>query len=112
MIMKLKELFLGKVFESKAEEVIYDINDTDKSIKTLKRLRILATPKVLNIIGVVLFIIMLVSLNIAISVFDMVITREFHFYNIIIPNLKYGILYVCLIIFYLLIYIKIRISIR
>ena len=112
MITKLKELFLGKVFESKAEEVIYDINDTDKSIKTLKRLRILATPKVLNIIGVVLFIIMLVSLNIAISVFDMVITREFHFYNIIIPNLKYGILYVCLIIFYLLIYIKIRISIK
>lgn len=38
MITKLKELFLGKVFESKAEEVIYDINDTDKSIKTLKDL--------------------------------------------------------------------------
>lgn len=108
---KIIEFFEEKIFESKSEKIIHDMNDTDKSITTLKRLRFLVKPKVLNFIGIALFTAMILALNISLEVFDMAITRKFKVYHIIIPNFKYWILYVFIIVAFLFIYIKLRITI-
>lgn len=108
---KIIEFFEEKIFESKSEKIIHNMNDTDKSITTLKRLRFLVKPKVLNFIGIALFTIMILALNISLAVFDMAITRVFKVYHIIIPNFKFWILYVFMIVAFLFIYIKLRITI-
>ena len=108
---KIIEFFEEKIFESKSEKIIHDMNDTDKSITTLKRLRFLVKPKVLNFIGIALFTIMILALNISLAVFEMAITRKFKLYHIIIPNFKFWILYVFMIVAFLFIYIKLRITI-
>ena len=89
---KIRSFLEEKIFESKSEKIIHDMNDTDKSITTLKRLRFLVKPKVLNFIGIALFTIMILALNISLAVFDMAITRKFKLYHIIIPNFKFWIL--------------------
>nr|WP_278679995.1 type IV secretory system conjugative DNA transfer family protein [Clostridium paraputrificum] len=108
---KIRSFLEEKIFESKSEKIIHDMNDTDKSITTLKRLRFLVKPKVLNFIGIALFTIMILALNISLAVFDMAITRKFKLYHIIIPNFKFWILYVFMIVAFLFIYIKLRITI-
>ncbi|MFQ8922595.1 MAG: VirD4-like conjugal transfer protein, CD1115 family [Clostridium paraputrificum] len=108
---KIRSFLEEKIFESKSEKIIHDMNDTDKSITTLKRLRVLVKPKVLNFIGIALFTAMILALNISLAVFEMAITRKFKVYHIIIPNFKFWILYVFMIVAFLFIYIKLRITI-
>ena len=118
MLLKLKNKIKSNIEISKAEAKIRELNDNDKSIRTLKRLRILATAKVLNIIGIVLFIFVFTLTTIAIRFIDFImikindINSSYPIYKFLIPNLKFWIVYMIIFISLFVAYIILRINIK
>lgn len=118
MLLKLKNKIKSNIEISKAEAKIRELNDNDKSIRTLKRLRILATAKVLNIIGIVLFIFVFTLTTIAIRLIDFImikindINSSYPIYKFLIPNLKFWIVYMIVFISLFVAYIILRINIK
>ncbi|MCR1952917.1 type IV secretory system conjugative DNA transfer family protein [Clostridium sp. DSM 100503] len=118
MFNKLKKQIANNIRVSKAEEKIRELNDNDKSIRILKRLRILATSKALNIIGVVLFIFIFIITNILIRLIDFIFFKfnnaniSYPIYKFILPKFEFWLIYLIVFLFLIVFYIKLRINIK
>lgn len=118
MFGSIKDKFKEKINISKAERRIKELNDNDKSLKVLKSLRILATPRALNIIGIILFLFVFMVSNILIRVIDFISVKlrnpgnSYPFYRFLIPNYRFWLVYLIIFIFLVIFYIKLRITIK
>lgn len=114
LIYKIKNIIIFRRVENR----IKNLNDNDKSIRTLKRLRFLATNKSLNLIGVILFLIVFLVSNILLRFIDFICfklknpEKAYNFYKFLIPKQEFIFFYVIAFIFFILFYIKLRITIR
>lgn len=118
MFEKLKEKFKKDIKISKTEKRIRELNDNDKGLKVLKKLRILATPRILNIIGIVLFLFVFEVTNILIRVIDFIgvklsnPSKVYPFYKFLLANYKFWLVYLIIFIFLIIFYIKLRMTIK
>lgn len=118
MISKLKNKISNNIKISKAEEKIRELNDNDKSIRILKRLRVLATPKALNIIGILTFIVIFILTNIVIRIIDFIGVKfrntnsSYPIYKFLLPKFEFWLIYLVILIFAIIFYIKLRITIK
>lgn len=118
MFNKLKKKITDNIQISRAEEKIRELNDNDKSIRILKRLRVLATPKALNIIGIGLFIFVFIITNILIRLIDFIgfkfnnTDSSYPIYKFLLPKFEFWLIYLVVFIFLIVFYIKLRITIK
>lgn len=118
MLKKLKKKITDNIQISRAEEKIRELNDNDKSIRILKRLRVLATPKALNIIGIALFIFIFIITNILIRLIDFIgfkfnnVDSSYPIYKFLFPKFEFWLIYLVVFIFLIVFYIKLRITIK
>ena len=118
MFNKLKKKITNNIKISRAEEKIRELNDNDKSIRILKRLRILATPKALNIIGIGLFIFIFIITNILIRLIDFIffkfdnVNSNYPIYKFLLPKYEFWFIYLIVFLFGMVFYIKLRIAIK
>ncbi len=118
MFNKLKKKITNNIKISRAEEKIRELNDNDKSIRILKRLRILATPKALNIIGIGLFIFIFIITNILIRLIDFIffkfdnVNSNYPIYKFLLPKYEFWLIYLIVFLFGMVFYIKLRITIK
>ncbi|WP_133015764.1 VirD4-like conjugal transfer protein, CD1115 family [Clostridium cuniculi] len=118
MFNKLKKKITDNIKISRAEEKIRELNDNDKSIKILKRLRVLASPKALKIIGIVLFIFVFIITNILIRLIDFIgfkfnnVDSSYPIYKFLLPKFEFWLIYLVVFIFLIVFYIKLRITIK
>lgn len=118
MFNKLKKKITNNIKISRAEEKIRELNDNDKSIRILKRLRILATPKALNIIGIGLFIFIFIITNILIRLIDFIffkfdnVNSKYPIYKFLLPKYEFWLIYLIVFLILIVFYIKLRITIK
>lgn len=118
MLNSFKNKIKNNIQISKAEKKIQELNDNDKSIRILKSLRILANKKVLNLIGIILFIVIFIITNIFVRLIDFVVVKinnintSYPIYKFLLPKFDFWLVYTIVFMFLLVFYIKLRITIK